>query len=174
MAGAGIGLLLGPASTDAVNRAIDASYGEVTGITQTVRNYGSSLGIAVLGTLLTMTFAPPDQLVHGRRCPASAAPSAAHRRPAVAPARRARHAPPGFARRSRRRGHDFAIATLAVLIGMASRWGSASWPRSATRAAPPPAKPDAPPAARERLRRRPSSEFGTHPAPGPVPLAARR
>ncbi|WP_426595738.1 MFS transporter [Cellulomonas sp. McL0617] len=52
MAGAGIGLLLGPASTDAVNRAIDASYGEVTGITQTVRNYGSALGIAVLGTVL--------------------------------------------------------------------------------------------------------------------------
>ena len=42
VAGAGIGLLLGPASTDAVNRAINASYGEVTGITQTLRNYGSS------------------------------------------------------------------------------------------------------------------------------------
>jgi EmrB/QacA subfamily drug resistance transporter len=53
LAGAGIGLLLGPASTDAVNRAIGASYGEVTGITQTVRNYASSLGIAVLGTVLT-------------------------------------------------------------------------------------------------------------------------
>jgi hypothetical protein len=53
MSGAGIGLLLGPASTDAVNRAINASYGEVTGITQTVRNYGSALGIAVLGTVLT-------------------------------------------------------------------------------------------------------------------------
>jgi len=56
MAGAGIGLLLGPASTDAVNRAIDASYGEVTGITQTVRNYGSTLGIAVLGTVSTTLF----------------------------------------------------------------------------------------------------------------------
>ena len=32
MAGAGIGFLLGPSSTDAVNRAINASYGEVTGI----------------------------------------------------------------------------------------------------------------------------------------------
>jgi len=52
LAGAGIGLLLGPASTDAVNRAIDASYGEVTGITQTIRNYGSSLGLAVLGAVL--------------------------------------------------------------------------------------------------------------------------
>jgi EmrB/QacA subfamily drug resistance transporter len=52
LSGAGIGFLLGPASTDAVNRAINASYGEVTGITQTLRNYGSSLGLAVLGTLL--------------------------------------------------------------------------------------------------------------------------
>ncbi|MBM9465843.1 MFS transporter [Nakamurella sp. YIM 132084] len=52
LAGAGIGFILGPSSTDAVNRAIDASYGEVTGISQTVRNYGSALGIAVLGTLL--------------------------------------------------------------------------------------------------------------------------
>ena len=53
MAGAGIGLLLGPASTDAVNRSFGTSYGEVTGITQTVRNYGAALGIAVLGTLLS-------------------------------------------------------------------------------------------------------------------------
>ncbi len=55
MAGAGIGLLLAPASTDAVNRAIDASYGEVTGITQTVRNFAASIGLAVYGTLLTHT-----------------------------------------------------------------------------------------------------------------------
>jgi EmrB/QacA subfamily drug resistance transporter len=56
LAGAGIGFLLGPASTDAVNRAINASYGEVTGITQTLRNYGSSLGLAILGTtLLTLS-----------------------------------------------------------------------------------------------------------------------
>ena len=52
LAGAGIGFFLGPASTDAVNRAINASYGEVTGITQTVRNYGSSLALAILGTVL--------------------------------------------------------------------------------------------------------------------------
>ena len=52
LSGAGIGMLLSPVSTDATNRAIDASYGEVTGVTQTVRNYGSSLGIAVLSTLL--------------------------------------------------------------------------------------------------------------------------
>ncbi|WP_330351395.1 MFS transporter [Streptomyces sp. NBC_00582] len=53
LAGAGIGFILAPASTDAVNRAIDASYGEVTGITQTVRNYAASVGLAVYGTLLT-------------------------------------------------------------------------------------------------------------------------
>lgn len=53
MAGAGIGLLLAPASTDAVNRAIGASYGEVTGVTQTVRNYAASVGLAVFGALLT-------------------------------------------------------------------------------------------------------------------------
>ncbi|NGO86604.1 MFS transporter [Streptomyces sp. 196(2019)] len=53
LAGAGIGFLLAPASTDAVNRAIGASYGEVTGITQTVRNFAASIGLAVFGTVLT-------------------------------------------------------------------------------------------------------------------------
>lgn len=53
LAGAGIGFVLAPASTDAVNRSIGASYGEVTGITQTVRNYAASVGLAVYGTVLT-------------------------------------------------------------------------------------------------------------------------
>jgi hypothetical protein len=52
LAGAGMGLMVGPANTDAINRAPRTSYGEATGITQTVRNYGSSLGLAVLGTVL--------------------------------------------------------------------------------------------------------------------------
>ncbi|MFB7030129.1 MULTISPECIES: MFS transporter [unclassified Streptomyces] len=52
MAGAGIGFLLAPASTDAVNRSIGASYGEVTGITQTVRNYAAAIGMAVFSTVL--------------------------------------------------------------------------------------------------------------------------
>ena len=52
LAGGGMGLMLGPASTDAVNRASRYSYGEATGITQTVRNYAASLGLAILGTLL--------------------------------------------------------------------------------------------------------------------------
>ncbi|MFI8420985.1 MFS transporter [Streptomyces sp. NPDC085479] len=57
MAGAGIGFILAPASTDAVNRAIGPSYGEVTGITQTVRNYAASVGMAVFGTVLTRVMA---------------------------------------------------------------------------------------------------------------------
>jgi EmrB/QacA subfamily drug resistance transporter len=51
MAGAGMGLMLTPASTDAVNRASRLSYGEATGITQTVRNFAASLGLAILGTV---------------------------------------------------------------------------------------------------------------------------
>ncbi len=47
-----MGFMLGPASTDAVNQASRLSYGEATGITQTVRNYAASLGLAILGTLL--------------------------------------------------------------------------------------------------------------------------
>jgi EmrB/QacA subfamily drug resistance transporter len=52
LAGAGVGLMLTPASTDAVSRAPSASYSEVTGITQTARYLGASLGFAVLGALL--------------------------------------------------------------------------------------------------------------------------
>ena len=52
LTGAGMGFMLGPASTDAVNRASRLSYGEATGITQTVRNYAASLGFAILGSLL--------------------------------------------------------------------------------------------------------------------------
>jgi hypothetical protein len=52
LAGGGMGFMLGPSSTDAVNRASRLSYGEATGITQTVRNYTASLGLAILGTIL--------------------------------------------------------------------------------------------------------------------------
>jgi hypothetical protein len=55
IAGAGMGLL-GQANTDAVNRASRLSYGEATGITQTVRNYCASLGFAILGTILISGF----------------------------------------------------------------------------------------------------------------------
>ena len=48
--------MLGQANTDAINRASRYSYGEATGITQTVRNYGASLGFAILGTILITEF----------------------------------------------------------------------------------------------------------------------
>lgn len=54
LAGIGVGLVLSPANTDALNRVPSSRYGEATGITQTVRNFGSSLGLAVLGTILIL------------------------------------------------------------------------------------------------------------------------
>ena len=56
VAGAGMGMMLGPANTDAVNRASNLSYGEATGITQTIRNFGASLGLAASGTILLFNF----------------------------------------------------------------------------------------------------------------------
>ncbi|HEX5608460.1 MAG TPA: MFS transporter [Solirubrobacterales bacterium] len=52
LAGIGVGLVLSPANTDALNRVSKEHYGEATGITQTVRNFGSSIGLAVLGSVL--------------------------------------------------------------------------------------------------------------------------
>ena len=52
LAGVGTGMVLGPVSTDALNRVPGTSYGEATGITQTARNLGASIGLAVLGTIL--------------------------------------------------------------------------------------------------------------------------
>jgi EmrB/QacA subfamily drug resistance transporter len=52
LSGAGLGLMLGVASTDAVNRAPATSYSEVTGITQTSRNFGATMGLAILGSIL--------------------------------------------------------------------------------------------------------------------------
>ena len=46
--------MLSPANTDALNRVPSSRYGEATGITQTVRNFGSSLGLAVLGSIMIL------------------------------------------------------------------------------------------------------------------------
>jgi EmrB/QacA subfamily drug resistance transporter len=54
LSGVGVGLVLSPANTDALNRVPRSRYGEATGITQTVRNFGSSLGLAVLGSVLIL------------------------------------------------------------------------------------------------------------------------
>ena len=67
LAGAGMGMTLGPVSTDALNRSGSAAYGAVTGVTQTVRNFGGSLGLAVLGSLLvTETTTKVERTLGGR------------------------------------------------------------------------------------------------------------
>jgi len=52
IAGFGMGMMLGPSNTDAINQVGRLSYGEATGVTQTTRNFGASFGLAALGTLL--------------------------------------------------------------------------------------------------------------------------
>lgn len=79
LAGAGMGLVLGPVSTDAINRAPHASYGEVTGVTQTVRNFGASLGLAILGSVLvTQNVNRVEDTLTARGLPASEADKLAH------------------------------------------------------------------------------------------------
>ena len=79
IAGAGIGMMLGPSNTDAINRAPRTSYGEATGITQTVRNYGSSLGMAVLGTILiTLNISYVTSTLEGAGLPDAQAEQIAH------------------------------------------------------------------------------------------------
>ena len=120
LAGAGIGFLLGPVSTDAVSRAEDASYGEVTGINQTVRNYGSSLGFAILGTILTHVFVSKfTSSLEGLGVPHDTADSAAHR--AATGNSEGAASIPSSIRDGVERAvtHDFAEAVQVVIIGMA-------------------------------------------------------
>ena len=59
--------MLGPVSTDALNRAPGTGYGEITGVTQTVRNFGASLGMAVLGSIFVSRNVPsarPSDIAH--------------------------------------------------------------------------------------------------------------
>jgi EmrB/QacA subfamily drug resistance transporter len=112
LAGAGMGFMLGQASTDAVNRASRLSYGEATGITQTVRNYAASLGLAVLGTISVTEFRSHltasliSQGVPASRASAAAAGSSQSRGGSAASI-------PHFVRL------DFAQATQTVLYVMA-------------------------------------------------------
>ena len=113
LAGFGMGMMLGPASTDAVNRASRLSYGEATGITQTVRNYAASLGLAILGTLLVsqMRTHVTSSLIAQGVPPAKAASQASRVAEAQGSSGSVRSIP-HFIRL------DFAYATRSVLIGM--------------------------------------------------------
>jgi EmrB/QacA subfamily drug resistance transporter len=50
--GTGLGLTMSPLNTDALNRVGLRRRGEASGIVQTSRNFGSALGVAVLGTIV--------------------------------------------------------------------------------------------------------------------------
>jgi len=114
MAGAGMGLMLGQANTDAINRASRYSYGEATGITQTVRNYGASLGFAILGTLLITRFR--SAITHSLTAKGLPGPAASAEAAKIAQLQGGNGditAIPQFIRA------DFAAATRDVLYGMA-------------------------------------------------------
>ncbi len=79
LAGAGMGMVLSPASTDALNRAPAGTYGEVTGITQTMRNFGASLGLAVLGSVfVSQNVSRIEDTLLAKGMPASRADEVAH------------------------------------------------------------------------------------------------
>ena len=106
--------MLGPASTDAVNRASRLSYGEATGITQTVRNYAASLGLAILGTVLVSQLR--SQVTTSLVAQGVPAGQAANEAATIAQAQGGNgsvQSIPHFVRL------DFAYATRSVLIGMA-------------------------------------------------------
>jgi MFS family permease len=121
LTGAGMGLMLGQANTDALNRSSSDSYGEATGITQTVRNYGSSLGLAILGTVLVSVFR--SQLTSSIEAQGGSSAQASHTASVIsklsgAPTGSAA-AIPHFVRM------DFAIATQNVLYAMGGIMGLA-------------------------------------------------
>ena len=113
MAGAGMGLMLGQANTDAINRASRYSYGEATGITQTVRNYGASLGFAILGTVLVTRFQSAiTSSLTAKGVPGPAASAEAAKIAQLQGNSGNIAAIPQFIRA------DFAVATREVLYGM--------------------------------------------------------
>jgi EmrB/QacA subfamily drug resistance transporter len=121
IAGAGMGFMLGPASTDAVNRASTLSYGEATGITQTVRNYAASLGLAILGTILVTEMR--SHLTSSLLAQGVPAGKAAQEATAISQSQGgsgSAESIPHFVRL------DFASATRSVLIGMAVAMGVAA------------------------------------------------
>ncbi|HET6998112.1 MAG TPA: MFS transporter [Solirubrobacterales bacterium] len=124
LAGVGVGLVLSPANTDALNRVPASRYGEATGITQTVRNFGSSLGLAVLGSILILENksnlesslgakgVPKEQADEVADCISQGSANACE---AVAGS-----AGSGGAKLFSTVPHDFALATQTVFYGMAA------------------------------------------------------
>jgi EmrB/QacA subfamily drug resistance transporter len=120
IAGAGVGFVLGPVSTDALNRAASNAYGAVTGVTQTVRNFGGSLGLAILGSLLiTQTTTKVEHTLAGFGVPKRIADQVARQISGASTAASggaAAHQPPRVIHAVQL---DFAAAVKVVVIGMA-------------------------------------------------------
>jgi hypothetical protein len=117
-----MGLVLGPVSADALNRAPRAAYGAVTGITQTVRYFGGSLGLAVLGSILiTETTSRVENTLGKVGVPTARADRIAHAISGASGAAAHGGSQPSAS------GHivhavqlDFALATRTVVYGMAA------------------------------------------------------
>ena len=127
IAGAGMGLTLGPVSTDALNRAASHAYGAVTGVTQTVRNFGGSLGLAVLGSILvTAVVSKVQRTLVGFGGPPAAAARVAHAVSGASTGAASSGHGGSLGGGSAPRGAfhavalDFAAATKTVIIGMAA------------------------------------------------------
>jgi EmrB/QacA subfamily drug resistance transporter len=52
LTGAGFGLTFSPLNTDALNRLPDAMRGQGSGVIQTFRNFGSAVGMAIMGSIV--------------------------------------------------------------------------------------------------------------------------
>ncbi len=122
MSGAGVGLVLSPANTDALNRVSRDRYGEATGITQTVRNFGSSLGLAVLGSILILENrsnleATADENGIPKQIGSQIADQISQGTGAGA---EPEHLPPKVQKLVDSIPHDFALASRTVFYGMAA------------------------------------------------------
>ena len=79
LAGAGMGLVLGPVSADAITNAGRIGYGAATGINQTIRNLGASVGLAVMGSIFaTQTASRVSDTLTANGVPAPQAHQIAH------------------------------------------------------------------------------------------------
>jgi EmrB/QacA subfamily drug resistance transporter len=121
LTGAGMGMMLGQANTDALNRAPSTSYGEATGITQTVRNYAASLGLAILGTIqVTVLKSHVASSLIAQGLPSTKAHHEASSIAQLSGGSGSANAIPSFLQ------HDFASATQEVLYTMAVIMGVAA------------------------------------------------
>jgi EmrB/QacA subfamily drug resistance transporter len=123
LSGVGMGLVLSPANTDALNRVPKSRYGEATGITQTVRNFGASLGLAVLGSILILqnkSNLEATATEHG--VPKAAADEIANTisQGAASAESAPEHLPAGVQKVVDAIPHDFALASRTVFFGMAA------------------------------------------------------